>query len=60
MFLKPGLLPALFLAVSACAQTAVRPSLDWFFDEYVYGTELPHYVVVSDFQVGADGGPTSI
>jgi hypothetical protein len=29
--------------------------LDWFFDEYVYGTELPHYVVASDFQVGADG-----
>jgi Peptidase family M1 domain len=28
--------------------------LDWFFDEYVYGTELPHYVVSSDFSV-ADG-----
>jgi hypothetical protein len=29
--------------------------LDWFFDEYVYGTELPHYTVSSDFSVGADG-----
>jgi hypothetical protein len=29
--------------------------LDWFFDEYVYGTELPHYAVTSDFQVGTDG-----
>jgi hypothetical protein len=29
--------------------------LDWFFNEYVYGTELPHYTVSSDFTVGADG-----
>ena len=29
--------------------------LDWFFDEYVYGTELPHYTISSDFSVGADG-----
>ena len=29
--------------------------LDWFFDEYVYGTELPHYTVNSAFTVGADG-----
>jgi aminopeptidase N len=29
--------------------------LDWFFDEYVYGTELPHYTVTADFTVGADG-----
>jgi hypothetical protein len=29
--------------------------LDWFFDEYVYGTELPHYTVSSEFTVGADG-----
>ena len=28
--------------------------LDWFFDEYVYGTELPHYTLTSDFSV-ADG-----
>jgi len=28
--------------------------LDWFFDEYVYGTELPHYTISSDFTV-ADG-----
>jgi hypothetical protein len=25
--------------------------LDWFFDEYVYGTELPHYTISSDFSV---------
>ena len=25
--------------------------LDWFFDEYVYGTELPHYTVTTDFSV---------
>jgi hypothetical protein len=25
--------------------------LDWFFDEYVYGTELPHYDLASDFTV---------
>lgn len=24
--------------------------LDWFFDEYVYGTEVPHYDVSSDFK----------
>jgi aminopeptidase N len=29
--------------------------LDWFFDEYVYGTELPHYAVTSQFSVGGDG-----
>jgi aminopeptidase N len=29
--------------------------LDWFFDEFVYGTELPHYAVSSEFSVGADG-----
>jgi len=29
--------------------------LDWFFNEYVYGTELPHYTVTSDFKVNADG-----
>jgi aminopeptidase N len=29
--------------------------LDWFFDEYVNGTELPHYAVASDFTVDADG-----
>ena len=29
--------------------------LDWLFDEYVYGTELPHYAVSSEFTVGADG-----
>jgi hypothetical protein len=29
--------------------------LDWFFDEYVYGTELPHYTVGGDFTVSPDG-----
>jgi aminopeptidase N len=29
--------------------------LDWFFNEYVYGTELPHYTVSADFTVDADG-----
>jgi hypothetical protein len=29
--------------------------LDWFFNEYVYGTELPHYTISSDFTVDADG-----
>jgi hypothetical protein len=28
--------------------------LDWFFNEYVYGTELPHYDITSDFTT-ADG-----
>ena len=28
--------------------------LDWFFNEYVYGTELPHYDISSDFTT-ADG-----
>jgi len=23
--------------------------LDWFFDEYVYGTEIPHYTISSEF-----------
>jgi len=25
--------------------------LDWFFDEFVYGTELPHYTVSNEFSV---------
>ncbi|HEV2619020.1 MAG TPA: M1 family aminopeptidase, partial [Acidobacteriaceae bacterium] len=29
-------------------------TLDWFFDEYVYGTELPHYTISSELSV-ADG-----
>ena len=32
--------------------------LDWFFDEYVYGTELPHYTISADFTVD-DLGITS-
>jgi hypothetical protein len=32
--------------------------LDWFFDEYVYGTELPHYSIASDFT--APDGETSV
>ena len=30
--------------------------LDWFFNEYVYGTELPHYSMTTDFR-SADGVP---
>lgn len=33
--------------------------LDWFFNEYVYGTEVPHYELTSDFTTDADGA-TSI
>jgi hypothetical protein len=33
--------------------------LDWFFNEYVYGTELPHYTMSADFTVGADGGTSA-
>jgi hypothetical protein len=33
--------------------------LDWFFNEYVYGTELPHYSVSADFTVGADGATSA-
>ncbi len=33
--------------------------LDWFFDEWVYGTELPHYAIASQFTVGADGITTA-
>jgi len=29
--------------------------LDWFFNEYVYGTELPHYDLTSGFTTDADG-----
>jgi hypothetical protein len=29
--------------------------LDWFFDEWVYGTELPHYDVTSEFSTTPDG-----
>ena len=29
--------------------------LDWFFNEYVYGTQLPAYKMDSSFDVGADG-----
>ena len=32
--------------------------LDWFFDEYVYGTELPHYTITSEFS--AADGETSV
>ncbi len=33
--------------------------LDWFFNEWVYGTELPHYTVSSTFTVDADGGTSA-
>jgi hypothetical protein len=29
--------------------------LDWFFNEYVYGTQLPAYKLDASFDVGADG-----
>jgi len=29
--------------------------LNWFFDEYVYGTELPHYALTSEFSTDAAG-----
>lgn len=29
--------------------------LDWFFNEYVYGTELPHYTLTSDVTAKPDG-----
>ena len=29
--------------------------MDWFFNEYVYGTQLPAYKMDSSFDVGADG-----
>ena len=29
--------------------------LDWFFNEYVYGTALPSYKLDSSFDIGADG-----
>ncbi len=29
--------------------------MDWFFNEYVYGTQLPSYGVSSSFDIGADG-----
>lgn len=29
--------------------------MDWFFNEYVYGTQLPTYKLDSSFDIGADG-----
>ena len=29
--------------------------MDWFFNEYVYGTQLPAYKLDSSFDIGADG-----
>jgi Peptidase family M1 domain len=29
--------------------------MDWFFNEYVYGTQLPTYKLESSFEAGADG-----
>jgi len=29
--------------------------MDWFFNEYVYGTELPNYKLDYSFDTGADG-----
>jgi aminopeptidase N len=32
--------------------------LDWFFDEYVYGTELPRYTLSSEFTTTPEGEST--
>ena len=29
--------------------------MDWFFNEYVYGTQLPSYKIDSSFEIGPDG-----
>ena len=29
--------------------------MDWFFNEYVYGTQLPSYKIESGFDIGSDG-----
>jgi hypothetical protein len=29
--------------------------MDWFFNQYVYGTQLPSYKLDSSFETGADG-----
>ena len=29
--------------------------MNWFFNEYVYGTQLPSYKMDSSFDIGADG-----
>ena len=34
--------------------------LDWFFDEYVYGTELPHYTVSSELRSAPTASPVAI
>ncbi len=34
---------------------AGNQKMDWFFDEYVYGTQLPAYKLESSFDTGADG-----
>jgi aminopeptidase N len=31
--------------------------MDWFFDEWVYGTEIPHYAADSTSETGKDGKP---
>jgi len=36
-------------------QRAGGDKMDWFFDEYVYGTALPSYKLNSSFERGADG-----
>jgi hypothetical protein len=32
--------------------------MDWFFDEWVYGTEIPHYSMDTTNETGPDGKPT--
>lgn len=31
--------------------------MDWFFDEWVYGTEIPHYAMETANETGSDGKP---
>ena len=37
------------------ASTSLMPSMDWFFNEYVFGTQLPSYAIASSFEPGPDG-----
>ena len=32
-----------------------QPPMDWFFNEYVYGTQLPSYQINATFATGSDG-----
>jgi len=38
-----------------CVDMEHNGKLDWFFNEYVYGTEIPHYDLTSNFTTDPDG-----